>query len=375
MIPVNAPRLGARELEYVTECLQTGWISSQGRFIEAFEKAWATYCGVAHGVAVSNGTAALEIAVKCLQFPPGSEIILPTFTFISCALAVLYAGHVPVLVDANPRTWGIDVTQIEAKITSRTRAIMPVHIYGHPVDVDPIRELARQYELVIIEDAAEAHGALYKGQRCGGLGDLGCFSFFANKLISTGEGGMVVTPKAEYAERLRALRNLGSHPERRFLHTELGHNFRLTNLQAALGLAQLEGIESALAHKRWLGAAYAKRLSVLPGLQLLGEEAWATPVCWMFCLVLDDKLGLDATELARRLAARGVMTRPFFLGMHQQPALRARGLFQGERYPVAERLARQGLYLPSGLTLTASQQEQVCDAVEAELQPLATRYL
>jgi perosamine synthetase len=367
MIPVNEPRLGARELDYVMECLQTGWISSEGRFIGAFEQAWADYCGMKFGVAVSNGTTALQLAVACLDLQPGDEVILPTFTIISCAQAITYNGGTPVLVDSDPRTWCMDVGQVEAKITSRTRAIMPVHIYGHPVDMDPLRDIARRHKLVIVEDAAEAHGAEYKGSRCGSLGDLGCFSFYANKIITTGEGGMVVTNDEAYATQVRSLRNLCFRKERRFYHTSLGHNFRMTNIQAALGFAQVENVESAVQKKRWMGQEYTRRLSNIKGLQLPVEEAWAKNVYWMYGIVLDPGTGMNAVDFAKRLSDRGVMTRPFFLGMHEQPVYLERGLFAGEKYPVAENLARQGLYLPSGLTLTDDQLQEVCRVVDEEL--------
>jgi perosamine synthetase len=367
MIPVNEPRLAGNESKYVAECLSTGWISSAGRFLEAFEKGWADYCGMPYGVAVSNGTAALQMAVAALDLKPGDEVILPTFTIISCAQAVVYAGGRPVLVDSDPRTWCMDVNQVAEKITPRTRAIMPVHIYGHPADMDPLKELVRERGLALIEDAAEAHGAEYRGARCGGLGDLGCFSFYANKIVTTGEGGMVLAREAALAERLRSLRNLCFQKERRFYHAELGFNFRLTNLQAALGLAQLEQIEDSLRQKRWMAGAYAERLGRLPGLQLPAEMPWAKNVYWMYGIILHESLGVDAAEFARRLAVRGVETRPFFLGMHEQPVFQARGLFRGERYPVAERLARRGLYLPSGLALTQAQLDQVCTAVETEI--------
>ena len=376
IIPVNEPVLGERELEYVTECIRTGWISSAGRFIEAFEEAWAGYCGMKYGIAVSNGTVALQIAVGCLDSQPGDEVIMPTFTIISCAQAVTYNGGVPVLVDSEPHTWCMDVNQVEAKITPRTRAIMPVHIYGHPVDMDPLLDLAEKYGLTIIEDAAEVHGAEYLSgregpspvwRRCGGLGHISTFSFYANKLITTGEGGMVLTNELSYAEKARSLRNLCFRPERRFYHTELGHNFRLTNVQAAIGLAQIERMDEIVAHKRWMGRAYTERLQDMPGLQLPVEEPWARQVYWMYGLVLDESSGMDAVELARRLQTHGVQTRPFFLGMHEQPVFLERGLFQGEHYPVAERMARQGLYLPSGLALTEAQLEQVCEAVRKVL--------
>ena len=367
MIPVNEPLLGERELEYVTECLRTGWVSSAGRFISEFEEQWAAYCGMRYGVAVSNGTVALQMAVACLDLQPGDEVIMPTFTIISCAQAVTYNGGLPVLVDSDPQTWCMDVSQVAARITSRTRAIMPVHIYGHPVDMDPLLELARDRNLVVIEDAAEAHGAEYKSRKCGGLGDLSCFSFYANKIITTGEGGMVLTSRQDYAERLRSLRNLCFKQERRFYHTELGHNFRLTNVQAAIGLGQLERIEASIERKRWMGAAYTARLLDVPGLELPVEKPWAKNVYWMYGVVLDESTGLDAVTFAGRLADQGVMTRPFFLGMHQQPVFQQMGLFCGEQYPVAERIARQGLYLPSGLALTEEQLVRVCDIIHEEI--------
>lgn len=376
MIPVNEPLLGEEELANVTETLRTGWISSSGRFIEAFESAWAEFCGMRYGVAVSNGTTALQVAVACLNLEPGDEVILPTFTIISCAQAVIYNGGTPVLVDSDPRTWCMDVNQVEDKITPRTKAIMPVHIYGHPVDMDPVVQLARRHGLSIIEDAAEAHGALYltdRGgpneawKRCGSLGDISTFSFYANKLVTTGEGGMLLTQQADLAERARGFRNLCFRRDRRFYHTELGNNYRLTNVQAAIGLAQVDRIEQTIERKRHMGQTYTRKLEAMTGFQLPVEESWARQVYWMYGMVMDETTGVDAAEMARRLAERGVETRPFFLGMHEQPVFHKMGLFDGERYPVAERLARQGLYLPSGVALTDEQIDQVCRAVEEAL--------
>ena len=376
MIFVNEPLLGQRELEYVSECVQTGWISSAGRFIEEFEKQWATYCGRRYGIAVSNGTAALQVAAACLGLKPGDEVIMPTFTIISCALAAVYNGGVPVLVDCDPRTWCMDVDQVKSKITERTRAIMPVHIYGHPVDMDPILDLAERHGLAVIEDAAEVHGAEYLSgrgtthpawRRCGSFGTLSCFSFYANKLITTGEGGMVLTDDPILAEKTRSLRNLCFQANRRFHHEELGFNFRLTNLQAALGLAQVERIEEIIARKRWMGQEYNRRLAGLRGLQLPVEEPWARNVYWMYGVVLSEETGMDATIFAQRLKQHGIETRPFFLGLHEQPVFHQRGLFVQERFPVTERIARQGLYLPSGLGLTSEQISQVCEAVHEVL--------
>jgi perosamine synthetase len=336
--------------------------------IDAFEAGWAAYCGRKHGIALANGTVALQLAVSLLDLQPGDEVIMPTFTIISCAVPVVLAGAVPVLVDSDRDTWTMDVAQVEAKITSKTRAIMPVHIYGHPVDMDPLLQLADRHGLHVIEDAAEAHGAEYRGRRIGGFGTASCFSFYANKLVTTGEGGMLLVDDAVLAERARRLRNLGFQPNlRRFLHTELGFNFRLTNLQAALGLAQVDRMDDIVARKRCIGQAYTDRLSEVEGLELQVQQAWARSVYWMYGVVVSEETGLDATDFAARLRERGVETRPFFLGMHEQPALRERGLFVGESYPIAERLARQGLYLPSGLALEEATLDRVCEAVREAL--------
>ncbi len=376
MIPVNEPKIGIRERDYVLECLQSGWISSAGKYIQAFESSWAEYCGRRHGVVTSSGTTALQTAVSCLNLEIGDEVIMPSFTIISCALAVLYNGGVPVLVDADPETWCMNIDQVAARITSRTRAIMAVHIYGHPVDMDPLLALAEEHDLALIEDAAEAHGAQYlRGHagkqpewvRCGSLGTLSVFSFYANKLVTTGEGGMLLCDDPELAASARSLRNLCFQPERRFHHQELGYNFRLTNLQAALGLAQTERIAETVARKRWMGQTYTERLSGIPDLHLPVERPWARQVYWMYGVVLDPKRELSAHEFALRLREHGVDTRPFFLGMHAQPALQKRGLFVDQEYPIAEHLARRGLYLPSGLGLSEAQLEQVCNTVRETL--------
>jgi perosamine synthetase len=376
VIPINEPVIGQREMEYVTECLRTGWVSSMGAFLSRFEEQWAAYCDRKYGVAVSSGLAALQLAVTSLDLRPGDEVILPTFTIISCALAVVYGGGVPVLVDADPRTWCMDVGEVERKITPRTRAIMPVHIYGHPVDMDPLLELAQRHGLAVIEDAAEAHGAEYlagrsgpnsRWRRCGSFGTLSCFSFYANKIITTGEGGMVLTDDPQLAETIRSLRDLCYQRRRRFLHERLGHNFRMTNMQAALGLGQVERVEQIVAGKRRMGQEYNRRLADIPGLSLPAEEPWARNIYWMYALLLTDEAGPDAAAVAERLRERGVDTRPFFVGMHEQPALRNRGLFVGERYPVADRLSRWGLQLPSGVALTDRQLEQVCETMHEVL--------
>lgn len=373
MIPVNDPLLAEADLANLIAAFRSGWISSAGEYLERFETAWASYCGAAHGIAVTNGTTALDIAVESLSLAPGDEVVLPSFTIISCAAAIVRAGAIPVLVDCEPRTWCMDLVQVEARITPRTRAIMAVHIYGHPVNMDALLSLASRNDLIVIEDAAEAHGAevrMSQGpgapqwRRAGGLGHIATFSFYANKLVTTGEGGMIVTSDVQLAARCRSLRNLCFQSGRRFVHDELGTNARMTNLQAAIGVSQVERMPEILERKRRMGRAYEERLGGLSSIELQVQEPWARGVYWVFGLVLADHVPFDAAELAVRLRERGVETRPFFVGMHEQPVLQRLGVFAaGGKFPVTERIARRGLYLPSGLAITESQIGAVSEAV------------
>ncbi|HYE84969.1 MAG TPA: DegT/DnrJ/EryC1/StrS family aminotransferase [Vicinamibacterales bacterium] len=373
MLPVNEPLLDGREKELLIECIDSGWVSSDGPFVPQFERQFADYIGTRHGVAVCNGTAALETALFAAGVGDGDEVIMPTFTIVSCLVAALRLGATPVLVDAEPDTWGMDVSQLASKISPRTKAIMPVHMYGHPVDMDPVMALANQHGLIVIEDAAEVHGAEYRGQRCGSIGQISAWSFYANKIINTGEGGMVLTSDDGMAERARSYRNLCFRPERRFYHTELGYNFRMTNLQAALGVAQVERVEEFVAIKRRLGQLYREQLAAIPGLRFQIEKPWAKSVYWMYCVEVDSNCGFGAADVQQALGRRGIGTRPFFLGLHEQPAAHDRGLFVGERYPVSERIARQGFYLPSGLTLTESQVSDVVAALGDAMAELRAR--
>lgn len=368
MIPVAEPALSEEDIARAHECLRSGWISSAGQYIDEFERRWADYCGMPHGIAVSNGSVALNVAINILSLQPGDEVIMPSFTIVSCAQAITAVGAVPVLVDSELSAWQMDVSLIEAKITPRTKAIMVVHMYGHPVDMDPVLELCRRHDLVLIEDAAEVHGARYKGRPCGGFGDISTFSFFANKLITTGEGGMVLCKSDELAHRARSQRNLCFQPKRRFLHEELGNNYRLTNVQAALGVGQVARIEEIVDRKRAIAHRYQELLGDIPGVQQQAELPWAKHVYWIYGLLLDERYGANCLHVMDELKARGVETRPFFLGMHEQPAFWKMGLFEGERYPIAERLARYGFYIPSGLTLKDNQIEYVAESVRAALQ-------
>ena len=353
MIPVNRPLLDGNEKKYLTECIDTGWISFEGPFVKRFEADFAKLMGCAHGVAVCNGSVAIEVALAALRLGAGDEVIIPSFTIISCAAAIVRAGAVPVVVDCQNDTWNIDPTLIAAKITSRTKAIMVVHIYGLPVDMDPVMMLARKHGLFVIEDAAEQHGQTYKGKPVGSFGDIATVSFYPNKQITTGEGGMVVTNDDALAERCRALRNLCFDKERRYIHEDLGWNFRMSNLQAAVGVAQLERVDKVLAKKRQIGSWYQQHLRGHPLLQLpLERTSYADNIYWVFGVVLEDRVPFDAVGAMARLKAKGVDTRHFFWPLHEQPVFRKKGWFSNERCPVSERIARRGFYLPSGVGLT-----------------------
>lgn len=367
-IPVNTPLLNGNELKYLTECIETGWISSEGPFINKFEQQFSHYIGKNHGIAVANGSAALDIAIKALNIGSGDEVIMPTFTIISPAQSVVTAGALPVLIDSDPQTWNMDVTQIEAKITPRTKAILVVHIYGLPVDMDPVIDLAKKYKLKIIEDAAEMHGQTYKGKMCGSFGDISIFSFYPNKHITTGEGGMLLTDDSELAERCRKLRNLCFEPNGpRFIHYEIGWNYRMTNLQAALGLAQLEQIDSFIKKKKVTGAIYKENLNNLrsKGYQLpLHETNYAENIYWVFGLVAPS---IEEKEMTvNRLTENKVGTRPFFWCMHEQPVFQKMGLFKNESYPIAEQLARNGFYLPSGLALKENEALSIIEIINGK---------
>lgn len=363
-VPVNEPLLAGNEKKYLNECLDTGWISSEGPFIRQFEERFAERVGRKYGIAVSNGSAALDVTVSALEIGKGDEVIMPAFTIISCAASVVRAGAAPVLVDSDPDTWNMDAGQIEKKITAKTKAIMVVHIYGLPVDMTPIMEIAKRHNLKIIEDAAEMHGQTYRGRPCGSFGQLSAFSFYANKHITTGEGGMIVTDDERLAKRCRSLRNLCFMPEKRFVHEELGWNFRMTNMQAALGLAQLEQLDEFVKKKRRMGALYTERLKDIRSIQLPKQATdYAENIYWVYGIVLNDEVPFDAAEAMKRLSARRIGSRPFFFPMHEQPVFRKMGLFQDEKYPVAERLARRGFYIPSGMALTDEQMNHAADAV------------
>jgi len=347
----------------VLDCVDSGWISSLGEYVGRFEREFARFCEARHAVATSNGTTALHLALATLGIGPGDEVLVPDLTFVATASAVRYTGATPVLVDADPVIWALDPADARRKITPRTRAIIPVHIYGHPADLDPLLELAEAHGLSVVEDAAEAHGARYKGRRVGAIGRIGAFSFYGNKIVTTGEGGMLVTNDPALAERAAFLRDHAMDPRRRYYHPELGFNYRMTNIQAAIGCAQLEQVETILDRRKTIAAAYEKGLGDIPGLGRPPAQPWAESVYWMYSVLVEPVFGPDRDAVREGLRARGIDSRPFFVPLHEQPPYRAEAPF-----PVATTISRRGINLPSGTGLSLNEINTVCQAMR-ELGP------
>lgn len=363
-IPVSEPLLNGNEKKYLCECIDTGWISSEGPFVKLFEEKMSSSVNRKYGVAVSNGTAALEVAMQAIGIQKGDEVIMPAFTIISCAMAVTKLGGKPVLVDSDPYTWNMKVEEIEKKITHKTKAILAVHLYGLPVEMDKILDLAKRYHLKVVEDAAEMHGQTYREKPCGSFGHISTFSFYPNKHVTTGEGGMVVTDDEELANRCKLLRNLCFRQDMRYVHDEISDNYRFTNLQAAVGLAQLERLEEFVEKKRQIGKFYTEHLSDVRGIQLpVSKTEYADNIYWVYGIVLDKEINYTNREITKLLASKGIGTRTFFWCMHEQPVYKEQGLFDGERYENGEYLARKGFYIPSGLALTTEQMKAVVAAV------------
>lgn len=358
-IPVAEPVLDGHELEYVTECIKTNWISSIGAYVNRFETDFAGFCGTKHAVATNNGTTALHLALACFGVGPGDEVIIPSLTFASTAFAVTYCGAKPVFVDIQPDTWCLDPSGIAAKITDRTKGIIPVHIYGHPADMEPIMTIAEEYGLFVLEDAAEAHGALWTQAKVGSIGDIGAFSFYGNKIITTGEGGMLTTDNDQLYERALYLRDVAMSPERRYWHDDIGYNYRLTNIQAAIGVAQLERINQIIDKKRAHAHTYAERLAGTPGLTLQTEAAWAKSVFWMYSVLIGDDFGLNRDQVMIKLKDNGIDSRPFFYPLHTMPPY-----LSADELPQTERISRQGINLPSGNLLSEAEINKVCETIK-----------
>lgn len=389
MIPVNQPLMAKNALKYISDCINSGWISSAGSYVGRFEDQFAQYLGVEHAITATSGTSALHLALASAGIGPGDEVIVPALTMIAVPYAVLYTGATPLLVDVDPEIYNINPDKIREVIedtcrfdreknclinqrTNRTvRAILPVHLYGHPCKMDDIMAIAQEFNLLIIEDAAEAHGAQFylennqkKTLYAGNIGDIGCFSFYANKIISTGEGGMVVTNDNQIAEKARRLKDLAHSPQKRFLHTDLAFNYRMTNLQAAVGLAQLEEIDRFINIKQEMAATYRELLSEVEGLTLPQEKPWARNVYWMYAVLVEDDFGVSRDELSSILKKKGVDTRTFFISVHRQPVFAVDDYIRSQSFPVSDELARKGFYLPSGLSLTPDQIQQTCQIIK-----------
>ena len=365
MIPVFEPFIGEEEIEAVAAAVRRGEISgSFGEEIPGFEREFADYLGVRHGVACTSGTTALQLAVAALDLEPGSEVLVSASTNIATALAAFHSGCVPVPVDSEEETWNLDLDLVEDLVTDRTRAIIPVHLFGHPVDMDRLNEIAARHELVVIEDCAESHGATVRGRMTGALGDMACFSFYANKIITTGEGGMVTTDDDALAERLRYLRNL-AFGQPRFLHQDAGFNFRMTGYQAAMGRVQLRKIDHILEQKRRVAHTYNELLAEVPGVQTPAEMDWARNVYWMYAIALGEEFPLSRDALMGALREAEIESRTFFCPMNMQPFLREQEGFRDIPCPVAERLWETGLYLPCAITLSDEEIAHVVEQIRA----------
>lgn len=362
-LPVMEPVLKGREFEYVADCLATNWISSQGQYVERFQGAFRSYLSIEHALCVSNGTAALHLAMAALGIGPGDEVIIPDLTFVAPASMAHLCGAQPVFVDVDRTTWTMQPESIEARITAKTRAIVPVHLYGHPCDMDPILAIAKKYNLFVIEDCAEALGAEYKGRKVGTIGDIGTFSFFANKVITTGEGGMVTTNNPDLYRQMLLLRDHGMTKNKRYWHQVAGFNYRLTNLQAAIGLAQMERIDEFLSYREQVVARYNEQLGQLPGIILPPHKEWAKNIYWLYSIVVDEaKAGIDRDGLMAHLAGYGIDTRPFFYPLHEQPPFAAEA---DKLFPQTEWVAARGLSLPTSNNITLEDVDKVCQAIRS----------
>lgn len=347
MIPVAEPSLGEEEKNNLLEAIESGWISSKGKFIEEFENSFAQYCNVSYGIATSNGTTALQLALKALGVGRGCEVIVPSLTFVATANAVTYTGAKPVFADAHPDYWCVNPEEIEAKVTEKTKAVISVHLYGHPCDMDAIMDVAQDRGLFVIEDAAEAHGAQYKKKKVGGFGDVNCFSFYGNKIITTGEGGMCLTDDESLYEKMKILRDHGTNPRKHYWHDVLGFNFRMTNMQAAVGCAQVKKLDEFIVRKRGLAHRYNSNLAGVEGIATPPEMPWARSVYWMYSILVEKEFKVGRDELMLKLKENGVESRPMFNPVNTLPIYET-----ADDCPVADELSKKGINLPSSVNLT-----------------------
>jgi len=360
IIPVAEPWIGEKEKEYVDQCMEDGWISSLGRFVTRFEEEFSQFCGVRYGVAVCNGTAAIHLALASLGVGPGDEVLIPSLTFIATANAVHSTGARVVCVDSEIETWNMDVEDLKKKISSKTKAILPVHLYGHPCEMGEIMEIASKKDLLVVEDCAEAHGAEYDDKRVGSMGDVGAFSFYPNKIITTGEGGMVTTDNKKVYEKAHFLRDMAMSQTQRYYHSEIGYNYRMTNMQAAIGVAQMERIEEFIAVKRKNALLYNRLLKDVDGITLPSEKPNVKNVYWMYSIVVEEDFLCSRDDLMKKLWENGIDTRPFFHPINLQPPYKGM-----PSCPIAEDLGKRGINLPSSVKLTENQIEKIAAAIGA----------
>jgi perosamine synthetase len=357
-IPVAEPDIGGEELENIIEAVKSGWISSKGNFIVEFEEKISKYFNRNFGISTSNGTTALHLALEALGIKSGDEVIVPTLTFVATANAVRYTGAKPVFVDSHPDYWCIDPEKIEEKITEKTKAIIPVHLYGHPCDMDVILEIAKEYDLYVVEDCAEAHGAEYKDKKVGSFGIINCFSFYGNKIITTGEGGMCVTNDKELAEKMKMLRDHGMSHQKKYWHEVIGFNYRMTNLQAAIGVAQLNKIDKFVEKKRKNAETYNQFLKNIQGIALPPEMPWAKNVYWMYSILATNDFGMNRERVISKLADEGIDSRPFFYPIHTMPPYK-----ENKEYPVAQKISKEGLNLPNSVKLSDDDLKRIATCI------------
>ncbi len=361
MIPVAEPDLTGNELKYVSECIKSGWISSRGKFVKEFEDKFAKFCDSTYGVSVSNGTVALHLALVALGITKGDEVIIPDLTFAASANAVLHTGATPILVDVDKETWNIDINKIEGKISVKTKAIMPVHLYGFPCDMEKIMSIAKKHNLFVIEDCAEAHGAMFNNKKVGSFGDIACFSFYGNKIMTTGEGGICTTNNKELAQKMQMLKDHGMQPDNRYWHEVIGYNYRMTNIQAAIGLAQLERIEKMIQAKIKVYETYNKFLKDVKGITLapLSNNQYKG-VYWMYSILIEDNFGINRDELMKKLQEKDIDTRRFFYPLHEMPPYKI-----NKEFPISTELSKKGINLPSSTNLSEEQIKFICETIKS----------
>ena len=358
MIPISEPVLGEEEIEYVCNCLRSNMLSFLGEYVKTFERKFSKFSGCKYGVSCSNGTTALHLALLAVGIKPGDEVIVPNLTFIATANAVRYCNAVPVFADSEPLTWNIEPNEIRKKITAKTKAIIAVHLYGHPCEMDDIVKIAKEHNLFLIEDCAEAHGAEYKGKRVGSVGDIGTFSFYPNKVITTGEGGMCTTNNKDFFDRMIYFRNHCAS-KKKYWFDDVGYNYRLTNIQAAIGVAQLNKVDLFLKIKRNNAKVYSNLLRKIKGVTLPTEKSYAKHIYWMYSILLGDSYKLKRDELIKKLMQKGVESRPVFYLLTDMPPYKSK-----EKFPVAREISRRGISLPSGVSLKESEINKVVGLIK-----------